>query len=697
MRIATAWFLSVVVAAGCGSSKKDGAGADADVAQLGCVEDPSKGAATAVALASGAKSSGMICPRGDRDFFLVTVEEGKTLLDVSFAYPQAITKVVPRARLFEKDGTTQVPGAVATDSNSGDGKVAVATTFAVPAAGTYVLEVGDATDGNVDSVNSYVVQIATATDPDTHEKNDTPATAKPADGKPGFFAYVGDVDVYSVAIKTAGSLLSLKVNNPVTATPIDYTVADATGKALGTGKIPPSATVFDATAAAPSAGTLFVSFKQAPPGTPSRAEESAYTVALAEIAETDPNEIPTRNDSPATATCLAGAGSPCGAVFAGTATTFKSQTGVIGSRSDRDIFVFRANAAPAVVQASVTVGATAMDLALDIVVPIPSSPCKTDADCKVLAGSCQTNDDCEFSHQCIAATAGACASATCRQCAGAGVCLPIADGQSACGVTLYTAWDTDGGAKTAEDGINHVRTAQPVFTAGPVYVIVHDYKDDQYDPAAPYTLDVKVVPEPDPLDATVDPTKRNNFYNPYPIQATILKPNIARAVDITAQITAGTAITGYISYQSDEDWFSFNHPCPGADCGLVFEWVQPGPSSVRPIFFLRTDSLSLHESWTYAGTMPTTAPITGVFGDGDCTECSFAAKKHAATGATPYKYYLQVRDAGADDWDFTATGLYQFRLKTLTQGCPASCSEAGAGTCGCFCKAQNQCPAGTAL
>jgi hypothetical protein len=61
-----------------------------------------------------------------------------------------------------------------------------------------------------------------------------------------------------------------------------------------------------------------------------------------------------------------------------------------------------------------------------------------------------------------------------------------------------------------------------------------------------------------------------------------------------------------------------------------------------------------------------------------------------------YRYYLQVRDLGADDWDFAASGRYEFRLKTVNPGCPASCSEMGAGTCGCFCKAQNLCPAGLA-
>jgi hypothetical protein len=280
---------------------------------------------------------------------------------------------------------------------------------------------------------------------------------------------------------------------------------------------------------------------------------------------------------------------------------------------------------------------------------------------------------------------------------GSGLCLPSPDGaQGACGVTLYSTRDTDGGAKTGTDGSNVVRTAQPIFTVGPVYVVVHDNQDDQYDPAAAYTLNVQVVPEPDPMDSSADPAARNNYYNPYPIQTTKLEPSRSRAKDITAQITSGATVAGYISYQSDEDWFWFAHPCPGADCGLIFESLQPGPSPVRPVFFLRTEDLTLHESWTYVGTVPTTGPVTVTFGDGDCTECSFASAKHTASGTTPYHYYLQVRDAGADDWDFSSSGRYEFRLKTIAPGCPLSCSE-WSGGCGCFCKSLNQCPEGPAL
>jgi hypothetical protein len=701
MRIATAWFLSLVfVGAGCSSAKKDSENLDADIASTGCIADPSKAADSALPLAVGDKAVGMICPRSDQDFYAIEVGPGMNLLDVNLAYPSALSKVVLQARLFEADGITQVPNATASDTDSTDGKNSVVTTFAVPNPGSYMLRVSDANDANSDSVNSYVLQVATALDPDTHEPNDTAAQAKAADGAPGYLSSVGDVDIYQVTIANPGSLLQMKVTNPATAKAIiDFEIMDTALNLLGTGEVPPAAAPLDLTRPAPKSGPLLVSFHYPTGSAPDRRPEAGYTVVVGELAETDSNDLPPRNDTPATATCLAGAGTPCPAVYSGSAVTFKTQSGTIGSRGDRDYFVARATSAPAVVAATLRAPATAMDLALDIMVPHLPSSCKADSDCNVLAGSCTTDDDCELSHHCIDAKAGACATTTCRQCAGAGLCLALPDspGQSACGVTIYSALDTDGGMTTGTDGFNVVRTAQPVFALGPVFVVVHDNKDDQYDPALVYSLDVQIVPEPDPMDNSTDPASRNNFYNPYPIQSTNLKPSQARAKDISAQIMAGTSVTGFISYQSDEDWFSFAHPCPGTNCGLVFEWVQPGPSPVRPVFFMRRADLSLHESWTYTGTIPTTVPITDQFGDGDCTECSFASAKHVASGSTPYRYYLQVRDAGADDWDFTPSGRYEFRLKTLTAGCPASCSEEGAGICECFCKAQNQCPASPAF
>ena len=94
MRIATAWFLSLVfVGAGCSSAKKDSENLDADTASTGCIADPSKAADSALSLAVGDKLVGMICPLSDQDFYAIDVGPGMNLLDVNLAYPSALSKV----------------------------------------------------------------------------------------------------------------------------------------------------------------------------------------------------------------------------------------------------------------------------------------------------------------------------------------------------------------------------------------------------------------------------------------------------------------------------------------------------------------------------------------------------------------------------------------------------------------------------
>ena len=348
MRIATAWFLSVTLALiGCSSSKQSDVTIDANVSASGCVLDDSQGAVSAIPLQPGDKAVGQICPRGDQDYFSIEVGAGMNLLDVSLAYPSAVTKVNLQVRLLEADGITEVPGAVASDTSATDGKSAVVTTFAVPQPGSYILRVNDVGDDAADNVNSYVLQVTPAADPDSHEPNGTRALAKAADGQPGFISFVGDADVYAVTLAPSDAILAFQVNNPATAKVVlTYEIADSTGKVLGTGQVPPAAVPLDLTQAAPATGTLFVTLGATESSAPDRRPEAGYTVTLGGRAETDANEGATRNDTPTTATCLAGPGSPCAAVYSGTAVTFKTQTGAIGSRGDRDFYVLRATSAP---------------------------------------------------------------------------------------------------------------------------------------------------------------------------------------------------------------------------------------------------------------------------------------------------------------------------------------------------------------
>lgn len=709
LRVTPAVLLGVVFVACKASDAEEPANLGTDGGDS-CIADTSKGAASAVVVTSEQAGEGMVCPRTDRDWFAVDVPEGQDLVDLSASYAGSLTKVHLVARLYGADGTTPVEGGEVADTSLTSGKSVAQSTLHVATAGRYYLEVGDVGDQQADAYNTYVLSVGFATDPDTHEPNGTTADAKPVDAAPSFIGFRADVDVFRATVGASG-LLGVVFENPVGArAALNYDIADATGRVLASGQAPPSATPLDVTRAVGAAGEYFVSVRYPADAQPDRRPEAGYRVTLTAPAEPDTNESPTRNDSALSATCPGGGAGPCTTTFTGAAVVLPQQKGYVASVGDSDYYrIDVASSAPAVLEMDLVAGVAKVDFVLDLLTPHAGSTCTKDADCTGIALACTSNDDCELSHQCLDEDDYAlCAKKPCRLCAGAGACVPAGarDGARVCAVAQFSAKDADGGQKLDAAGTNRVRTALPLFATGPYYVVVHALTGAQYDPAAGYTLDLRVVPEPDARDRG-EPAQRNNFYNPYPLRTTDLEPSKKRAQDISAQVAAGTAVSGFISYASDEDWFSFAHPCPGLDCGLQFEWVQPGPSRVRPVFLMRTSELGLHESWTYTGTTPPTAlsgPVTDTFGDGDCSECSFASRLHGVAStdggtstAAAYQYYLQVRDYGADDWDSSATGAYQFRLKTVTTGCPVSCSERGGTTCACYCRSQNTCPAGPEL
>ena len=203
-----------------------------------------------------------------------------------------------------------------------------------------------------------------------------------------------------------------------------------------------------------------------------------------------------------------------------------------------------------------------------------------------------------------------------------------------------------------------------------------------------------MAPEPDANDKSTTAAQRNNFYDPYPSASSDQTPNKARAVDITSQLMSGQPVTGYISYESDNDWYSFQHPCPGQNCALDFTWSQPGPSTVQVAFYMLNDDLSLHESFAYSDG-PTTSlsgPVMSSLDNQSCSQCSFASSTVSDGGA--YTYYLRVADVTQKHWDFSNKGQYSVTVTKGADGCPAACSEGTSPPgCYCYCAAQMSCPA----
>jgi hypothetical protein len=350
-----------------------------------------------------------------------------------------------------------------------------------------------------------------------------------------------------------------------------------------------------------------------------------------------------------------------------------------------------------VLQIGVTAASsTPVKYAVDLLTADPNSACKQDADCVALDQPCtylvndagvSVNKDCEMSHNCMMpGSYGFCSSSPCSLCQGAGLCIPSGSGSAGfCAIPQYLSSYNPTGTVA---GASSISTAQPLFSNATYYVNVHDASYSNTDLTNAYTLSLKMVPEPDANDQSTVAANRNNFYDPYPSFWSDETPNKARATPITL----GTTVTGYISYQGDNDWYSFQHPCPGQNCGLDFEWTQPGPSNVQVAFYMLTEDLQwVHESFGYSGSMPTTAPVSGSFNNQSCSQCSFASA--TATDGGPYTYYLRVADVTQKNWDFSSTGQYSFTVTKTVDGCPSACSEGTSPAgCYCYCAATQTCP-----
>jgi hypothetical protein len=648
----------------------------------------------------------MICYEGSANWYVIDVPSGDTLLDIAAGYGAAANSPVQldvkAYYLTTGTKTLTLVQELTAATMSDAGTDSIQTTLHAVQSGSYYLQVADAHNVNFDANNSYTLTVDYAVDPDSHEPNDTTAQAKPSDSKPGYLAYLGDLDIFETSVANANDLLTLSITNPTTASAsVSYSIASSTGTVLTTGSAPPQAKPYTTQLAVSAAGTYYVTLSS-PAGTvPSHAASSGYTITFGSM--TNPDTL--NNHTIATAACPGGGSGPCSMAFSGTTVTLPSETAYITVPGQRDFYrVDVTSGAALVLQMKLTSAAsTPVKYAVDLLTPDPNSACTADTDCQAMnlpctprvvpdAGGFISDTDCELSHACLdPGNYKFCSGSTaCSLCQGAGLCIQNGSGSGGvCAVPQYLSAFTPGGTMA---GGPTVSTAQPLFSNGTYYVNVHDASYQNTDLTNPYTLTLEMAAEPDPNDQSTVAAMRNNFYDPYPSNFSDEKPNIARAVDITSQLQSGTPVTGYISYQSDNDWYKFQHPCPGQNCALDFTWTQPGPSNVHVAFYMLNDDLSLHESFSYSGTPSTlSAPVVSSFDNQSCSQCSFASA--TVTDAGPYTYYLRVADVTQKNWDFSSTGQYSVTVTKGADGCPSACSEGTSPPgCYCFCSSSMSCP-----
>ncbi len=133
-------------------------------------------------------------------------------------------------------------------------------------------------------------------------------------------------------------------------------------------------------------------------------------------------------------------------------------------------------------------------------------------------------------------------------------------------------------------------------------------------------------------------------------------------------------IEGAISYEGDQDFFVYAHPCPEADCmvRILFE-VDGGP--VEHLFqVFRGDEL-----W-YDGLIPLSEAaeqpaLSGAFGGlGEADQCFYAFRGHGQ------RYAIGIRDL-LPDHDWNPDQRYRFCVERVAEGCMEPCElfEDGCG------------------
>ncbi len=659
-----------------------------------CPPQAAASSGNAATLMSGQEVQNKLCYQGTSNWYVISVPSGSTLLDITAGYSSAAnTSVQLDLKVFYKTNSTTLTllNELVAETGADAGMSTIQTTIHAVQPGDYYIQASDAHNVNFDATNAYSINVDYAVDPDTHEPNDTTAQAKASDSKPGWIEYLGDLDVFKADAK-AGDLLTLTISNPLKASAaINYAVTSSSGAALYSNVALPSDTPLSTTVAVTADGTYYVTLSYPMGSIPSHASSSAYTLSFA--SRTNPDTV--NNHTVASAVCPGGGSGPCSMAFSGSDVKLPTVSSYITVPGQRDFYrIDVASGAAAVLGVKLTSSSTTVKYAVDLLTEDPKSPCSVDTDCAAMNEKCNytidkmgvaVTTDCELSHACLPpANYRFCSGGgSCSLCQGAGLC---AAGDGVCLVPQFLSAFSPNGMKL---GGPNVSTAQPLFTNGTYYVNVHDASYSGVDLDHPYTLTLEIAPEPDANDQSTNPSARNNFYEPYPSNMIDQSPNKPLAVPIP---TDGTQITGWLSYATDNDWYSFQHPCPGMNCALDFEWNQPGPSPVQVAFFVVNEDLSEHESFAYEGDpKKLSMPVHGSFNNQTCAQCSFASVTEGDGG--PYTYYLRVAAVDQTTYDYTSGGKYTFSVTKGADGCPAACSMATSpATCRCYCASTMSCP-----
>jgi hypothetical protein len=690
--IKRAWFGLLVAGLilGCSDSNSGRDGGEGDGGRPGSCTggvDRMISLDTAQTLAEGSETVNYICPRLDNDYYRIEIPAGKQLLRVKLQLSAPVSPI-NLTYLVLKDANTVVGRAPEGQNNAYNALHCLAP-------GTYYLQVLDQGNDARDEKNSYRLSYATESDPDTQEPNDERGKATTVGAtNSGRISCTGDRDFFKVAV-AADQLIDVALTTDAP-TAVDYkqTVYRLDGDRLieiANQKSPDGSrarTDLSAIYAVPSAGTYYVTVEDAE-GNDSDVT-TPYTLRVAARAEPDTNDRGTRNDHPGGQSL--GAARTIGS-FTGQACSAPLELSVQGrlaSLADVDYYRIDAPAGlsvanPAVMEVKLSFDrATVIDGSLALLYVHDATTCLKDECCRVLAepaaNSCANATQCaDSSFSCVPKTEVFCndqsceakptsACATEKRCAGAVVCAP----GGRCGAQQFV--------RRVDNGATLI-TAQPMLHPGPWYLRVADFFGDEWDYDATYTLNVRVCMDPD--GAT------DNGYYPRLITSASEEPQLD-GTELDAQqvgrlladgardrakpkgnLVGGAWVEGVISYEHDEDSYTFDNPCKGAVCMLGAEYEAVGSCPAGGASGLGLQFNFVIDTGEGGGDFRVAAGTTGVqrFSHQSGAGCRVLLRPSGGgAGGSSETLRLFVSDLLHNSWSWGCR--YRVRLLKISDGCP---------------------------
>jgi hypothetical protein len=164
---------------------------------------------------------------------------------------------------------------------------------------------------------------------------------------------------------------------------------------------------------------------------------------------------------------------------------------------------------------------------------------------------------------------------------------------------------------------------------------------------------------------------------------------IAKTKIAAKKFALNTWVQGYLSYEGDIDFYTFDNPCPNADCTLAIDYqAGPGcPSSGAPLRYCQNPKevqkyMGLEFRYVIARTSDDadqwTGFAAGAGASGTWGAPSTCVYSFAAHGSKPY--YFIVDDMGMNSWSWSC--FYRFKVRKVADGCAAPCKTASNGECG---------------